>query len=321
MGYEEIMLAIKANREDETKAKLARHRAINEQVSDITERQSIYDKLYSAEKGVEIVKSDIFKESVKESYLVEALTILVDNCLEPYIIKEEYNQKLARQLVSNFVKQEGADHLLNKMKRTSYIMSEIAYTCESAIIATLENSKDNDQLKLTKQPKNEFYDKLQHVDVDETVKEITNRVKESTSDFIEQNIEDKQKISEVLQKTNEKVDKEKEKIANIPDASDKTKENSQKIQESYISKGQRELIDIRENRSKNIFECMVYNLSKTALVNEAAKNVFVKDSRLDMDKLVEHCEVMYTFLTTMDSCKLINVNEEYIMNMLNDLKC
>ena len=61
---------------------------------------------------------------------------------------------------------------------------------------------------------------------------------------------------------------------------------------------------------------MIHNMSKAALVNESANRVFVEDSKLNMDKIVEHCEVLYTFLTTLDSCKLINVDEQYIENML-----
>ena len=64
---------------------------------------------------------------------------------------------------------------------------------------------------------------------------------------------------------------------------------------------------------------MIHNMSKAALVNESANRVFVEDSKLNMDKIVEHCEVLYTFLTTLDSCKLINVDEQYIENMLKDM--
>jgi hypothetical protein len=65
---------------------------------------------------------------------------------------------------------------------------------------------------------------------------------------------------------------------------------------------------------------MVYNLAKTAMLNESAGQVFIKDSRLDMDKIVEHCEVLCTFITTLDSTKLINADETYVRNMLEDIK-
>ena len=48
--------------------------------------------------------------------------------------------------------------------------------------------------------------------------------------------------------------------------------------------------------------------------------VFVENSSLNMDRITEHCEVLYTFVTALDALKIINVNEEYVLNMLNDLR-
>ena len=56
------------------------------------------------------------------------------------------------------------------------------------------------------------------------------------------------------------------------------------------------------------------------MVNESANKVFVSDSKLDMDKVVEHCETVCTFITTLDSLNIINVDEVYIENMLNQMK-
>jgi hypothetical protein len=56
------------------------------------------------------------------------------------------------------------------------------------------------------------------------------------------------------------------------------------------------------------------------MLNESAGQVFIKDSRLDMNKIVEHCEVLCTFITTLDSTKLINLDESYIDQMLRDMK-
>lgn len=319
MGYEEVMLAIKERKARETQTDINRHKALHESVSNQVDTQSIYDKLYSED--TETTRYNDFRQSVTESYIVEALTILVDNCLENHLVMQECHQKLVRQLVSNFVKEEGASSLLRKMKFTSNMMSEIAYVCEKAIQNTISAANKTGNLKLDKPIKDTFYDDLKDISsVDATVREITNRVRESTSEFIQQNMEEKAKLSDALAKTNAKVDEEKAKIENTPDASEETKEQSQKMQEAYINQGKREVIDIRESRVKNVFECMVYNLSKGAMINESAKDAFMVNSRLDMDKIVEHCEVLYTFLTCMDSCKLINVDEAFITDMLNSLK-
>ena len=65
---------------------------------------------------------------------------------------------------------------------------------------------------------------------------------------------------------------------------------------------------------------MVYGMSRIALKNEDAQKVFVENAQLNMDKIVEHCEVMYTFLSVLDTCKIVDVNEAYIREMLDDMK-
>ena len=309
MDYEEIKLMIANRQAEETKNNMSKQKVLYENSSRKQDDYSFYNKLYEQDTvGEDFYR---FKTQLTESYVTEALTILVDNCVEPVLINEVYNQKLVRQLVSNFVKEEGASNLLNKFRHTSYLLSEIAYICDNHIKAVLESTdKDNKEtFKLNKNDKKTFYDDLSKVDAEDTINKITNRVKHETEEFVNNNIENNNKIKETIEKTKDKVDSTKA----------KNEETTSKIQESYLDIGKREIVDIRESGSKTVLECMIYNMSKAALINESANRVFVEDSKLNMDKIVEHCEVLYTFLTTLDSCKLINVDEQYIENMLKDM--
>ena len=319
MGYEDVMLAIKARKAEQTKTDIDRRKYVQESAAAKAETQSIYDKIYRED--IDNTRYNDFRKQITDSFVTEALTILVDNCLEHHLVIQENHQKLVRQLVTNFVLEEGSSNLLRKMRSTSLLMSELAYDCDKAITATMEAvNKDDGELKLDPKVKGDFYDNLKKADVDATVREITDRVRNETSKFNTKMISDKSKMIEALDKTNAKVEEAKQKLENTPDASEKTKEESKKLQEAYINAGKREIMDIRESGNKTVFECMVFNLSKSAFVNEAAGKAFISDSKLDMDKIVEHCEVLYTFLTCMDSCKLINVDEAYIQDMLNNLK-
>lgn len=318
MNYEEIMLMRESADAKQSRNSIIKNNERLKAVSESSDYQSTWDRITSLHDDSNYID---FKKKVTDAYVVEGLTILVDNCVNPVLIREEYNQKLVRQLVSSFVNEEGSMKLLNKFKRTSYLMSEMAYIIESQIQTVLEKSDKNNSetFKIDKKDKDKFYEKLSKVDVNDSIDKITNRVREQTTDFVNANMKEKAQLSESLSKTQKKVEDNKAKLSEKAN-SDKAKEQAEKLEEAYISMGKRKAVDIRESRTKNVFEHMVYNLAKTAIVNEDANKVFVKDSRLDMDKIVEHCEVLCTFVTTLDSLKIINVDESYIENMLADMK-
>lgn len=319
MDYEEIMLMRENRAKKESQSIIREHTERRNVISEETDRNAIWNKIASL--GSDDYDYIDFKKKVTDSFLVEGLTILVDNCVDPVLIKEEYNQKLVRQLVSAFVNENGSTNLLNKMKKTSYLMSEMAYIIETTIQSVLEKAdkNNNETFKIEQKDKDEFYKKLGKVDVDKSIDKITSRVKEQVNDFVTDNMEEKAQLGAALSKTEKKVADTKEKLKEKAN-DEKAKEQAQKIEEGYIELGKRRAVDIRENRTKNVFEHMVYNLAKTSMLNESAGRVFIEDSRLNMDKIVEHCEVLCTFVTTLDSLKLINVDEAYIQNMLNDMK-
>lgn len=319
MDYQEVMLmkeqALNKQRQDAIREQSYRQKAIDEQV----ERNAIWNKLASLNEDDGSFLD--FKKKVTDSFVVEGLTVFVDNCINPAIIREESNQRLVRQMVSEFVKEEGSTNLLNRMKRTSYVMSELAYVTEKTIQSVLEavDKNNTETFKIEDNVKNKYYDELSKLDVDDAVNKIKENVLKQTEEFKTENMKTKLELASTADKTKQKVEQVENKLQDKAN-SEKAKQEAEKLTEAYIADGKRRAIDIRENRTKTVFEHMVYTLAKTSMVNESANRVFVKDSRLDMDAIVEHCEVLVTFLTAMDSTKLINVDEAYIRNMLEDMK-
>lgn len=318
MNYEEVMLMRHNAEAEKSKQSIREHTQHLKSVSEDLDYKNIWDRL--ASKDIDNGYMD-FKKKITDAYVVEGLTILVDNCVNPILIKEDYNQKLVRQLVSSFVNETGSVELLSKFKRTSYLMSEMAYIIENQIQSVLEKADKNNSetFKIDKKDKEKFYDKLEKIDVADSIDKITDRVRTQTTDFVNANMKEKAQLSESLAKTKQKVEDNKTKLSEKVN-SKKAQEQAEQVEEGYIEMGKRRAVDIRESRTKNVFEHMVYNLSKVAFVNEDAGKVFIKDSRLDMDKIVEHCEVLCTFVTALDSLKIINVDEAYIEKMLNDMK-
>lgn len=317
--YEDIKLTLEYNATKEAKNAYRERKDRLVAVSEAADKAAIWDKLSSRNRN-DFSYID-FKKKVTDAYVVEGLTVLVDNCLSPILIREDYHQKLVRQLVTNFVNEEGSAKLLNKFKSTSYVMSEMAYIIETTIQSILEKAKQDESksFKLDKEDKEKFYTKLEKVDVDDAVTKITDRVRTQQQEFVNNNMEEKAALSAALTKTQNKVEDNKAKLAEKAN-SEKAKESAVKVEESYIAMGKRRATDIRNSRTKNIFECMVYNLSKAAMINESAGQAFIDNSRLNMDKIVEHCETLCTFITALDSLKIINVDEAYIEKMLADMK-
>ena len=317
--YEDIKLTLEYNAAKEAKNAYSERKDRLVAVSEAADKAAIWDKLSSRNRN-DFSYID-FKKKVTDAYVVEGLTVLVDNCLSPILIREDYHQKLVRQLVTNFVNEEGSAKLLNKFKSTSYVMSEMAYIIETTIQSILEKAKQDESksFKLDKEDKEKFYTKLEKVDVDDAVTKITDRVRTQQQEFVNNNMEEKAALSAALTKTQNKVEDNKAKLAEKAN-SEKAKESAVKVEESYIAIGKRRATDIRNSRTKNIFECMVYNLSKAAMINESAGQAFIDNSRLNMDKIVEHCETLCTFITALDSLKIINVDEAYIEKMLVDMK-
>ena len=317
--YEDIKLTLEYNAAKEAKNVYRERKDRLVAVSEAADKAAIWDKLSSRNRN-DFSYID-FKKKVTDAYVVEGLTVLVDNCLSPILIREDYHQKLVRQLVTNFVNEEGSAKLLNKFKSTSYVMSEMAYIIETTIQSILEKAKQDESksFKLDKEDKEKFYTKLEKVDVDDAVTKITDRVRTQQQEFVNNNMEEKAALSAALTKTQNKVEDNKAKLAEKAN-SEKAKESAVKVEESYIAMGKRRATDIRNSRTKNIFECMVYNLSKAAMINESAGQTFIDNSRLNMDKIVEHCETLCTFITALDSLKIINVDEAYIEKMLADMK-
>ena len=317
--YEDIKLTLEYNAAKEAKNVYRERKDRLVAVSEAADKAAIWDKLSSRNRN-DFSYID-FKKKVTDAYVVEGLTVLVDNCLSPILIREDYHQKLVRQLVTNFVNEEGSAKLLNKFKSTSYVMSEMAYIIETTIQSILEKAKQDESksFKLDKEDKEKFYAKLEKVDVDDAVTKITDRVRTQQQELVNNNMEEKAALSAALTKTQNKVEDNKAKLAEKAN-SEKAKESAVKVEESYIAMGKRRATDIRNSRTKNIFECMVYNLSKAAMINESAGQAFIDNSRLNMDKIVEHCETLCTFITALDSLKIINVDEAYVEKMLADMK-
>lgn len=303
---DEIRAALEENARYNQRVSNAEACSKNRAILEEADKDNYYKVMYGRNTGI----GDFYKyqQHVYDAIVTEALNCLVNSCIDSVILKEEYNQNLSRQLCTNFVREKGAMNLLREWKSTSYLMSEISYICENNIKSILEKAdkKSPATLKIKDQDKKQFFKDLDKANTDAAVTAIRSKVKNAVQEFIDANNTTKDQIKSVLDSTKKKMEKSNGKDENL--------------KEAWAALGKRKVTDARNNRITSVFEGMVYSLSQAAMTNADAKQVFCENASLNMDRIVEHCEVMYTFLEALNTCKIIKPDEEFIKSIIVDLR-
>lgn len=305
MNYKEVQEALaykeRAAKEAAIPANRAKARAILEQ----SDREDYYAHIYAKDNAVTAYGK--FKQEVTDTLVAETVYCLAASCTDSIILESGYNKSLLRVLATNFVNENGSQNLLRKWKSTSYIMSELAYIIQNNIDSICEKADPKNQatLKIKDDQKKKFFNDIDKVNADSAITAIRTKVKSATAEFIDSNNAAKEQIKSILDSTKKKIEKN---------------DKDENLKEAYASQAKRKITDIRAGKTKGVFEAMVYSVSQSAFKNEDAKKIFIENANLNMDTVVEHCEVMYTFLETLNTLKLIKIDEAYIEKLIADLK-
>ena len=141
---------------------------------------------------------------------------------------------------------------------------------------------------------------------DDIVESIADRVAETLRDFIEKNTEDKAKIVTALTATKDKIDS--------------VKDQGEGVTECYANIGRRFVADVREKKH-GLFNEMVLSFSKNVVKTENAelRNEFMEGAHLNMPKVISNMASMYTFIETVNTMRLVKVDEAFIDDMLKSI--
>ena len=157
-----------------------------------------------------------------------------------------------------------------------------------------------------------FDDLEKEDDVQKAIETIKTRVADAEETFIRNNAEDKKKMDEILSKISANV-------KTVEDLAGKDKKKEEVAQE-HIKLGKRKYDSVINERNLTIFEKMTRKLGSGVIKNAAVKESYVTESgALDVDKVVESAKIMYGFLETLNTLRLDNVNEKYIINILEKM--
>ena len=251
-----------------------------------------------------------FTSESRDFLLCESLFYIMKKCFPSTINESLLSQ--GRAIIESFVQEESSMRLLDQFKTKTLFLSELANIVESTHKKVVVHSTEEKDapFKIANSDMKAFHDRIDNMNSDTITKEIGSRVAKAEEEFVKANIKDKKALEELAEKTKNNIEKVK---AKDPDV-----ENDIKQEQSALYRRQ---VDNIMNRKKSILESIVLRMSNAIITEQSTLNQFTQENgKLDMQKIIEVSEVMYTFLEMVNTLKIKNVNREYLTDTLASIK-
>lgn len=274
------------------------------------EREAINRRLYG-EQTVDLSdtayakKQRLLKElqESKASMLNDVILGIFNECFNKIYSEDKQFDGLKRNLVANFIKNEGVETLLRNFKYNSDYLAEFAYLVEETYGQLKKSAECCDKkFAVDSSVKDDFIEKLSCANHNRVAARIQTRVSDAVEDFITSNTSDGEEIRELLQNVQNKV-------ANLP------KSEAAAIEEN----AKRKVNKILNKPMRSIFSEMVHRFSKAVYSNPNLDSYKLENGKCNMDLVVETCKVMYTFLEMVNTTKMAIVNENTIKEVLESI--
>lgn len=259
------------------------------------------------------IKLQKFKKSVKDKLTEEAFQRIFDKCLGDCIFTSDNTKGYAKSLVASYVAEQGSDKILTTMSTRSLLLSELADCITEAYKAIMEKVDPDDEntFEVDSTEMDNFFDDLDMSNFDDVSSLIKTRVSSASAAFVQKNINDKIDLNDSMRETQEK-------ISNLRQDVRQSDADFEQVKESYVNINRRRASKIAE-RPRTLYEQMIYTLTETVVKDDNLRDRFSVDNKLDMDKINENVEVMYTFLEMVNTLKIEKVDEAYIEAVLKDM--
>ena len=248
--------------------------------------------------------------SIKESLVYDCLYSLYSEAfgsIKTGTADPKYDG-MKQAIVKSFISENSSniDAFIYSMKYKSELMSEMAALITETVDKIKETTDKDDESTYILQSsiKDDFFDRLNMLKPDDVVYTIRNRVTDAVEDFVTQATAEKIEIKDIMKHAKERIEAS----------------NSDTMKESYNLAAKRKLTKVY-SAPKGLLYSMVENLSEAAHKNEElGKRYKNTNGSLDMDAIVETCEILYAFLETVNTTKLITLDEATINDILENIK-
>ena len=256
----------------------------------------------------------------KREFLANAKASLLSECLFK-LYKEssvtpltKQDKMVARNLVNKFVLENGADELVRSFATKNLLLSEFSRITTKYYNKILEACcKDDDKERFNKQQarefeiddqtKDDFFDELKDIDTSDASNLIKQRVSDAVSEFVDSNSEQKLEYEDIINSA-------KEKMAGT---------TNEALIEQYNYQAKAKINNMKLNRKKNVFNCMVESLAIKSFKDDKFKTKYINESALNMDNIVNDSMLIYQMLEMVNTTNMVNVTEEYMNNYVKSL--
>lgn len=249
-----------------------------------------------------------FLTESKEFLVAEAMNQMLLQCLPNDL--DPQLKAVGKNCCENFVKEEGVSNILKNCKKTLFL-NEFAIILEEThkkvVLGAADSKKDD--FEIDNSTMRAYYDKLRGMNYEPMCKAIVTRVADAEKDFVQSNIKDKEQIESAAEKAKDKIDSIKA----------KDEDTAENIKEEFAIMYKREISDI-ENRRRNVLESIIRHMGKNIVADEANRSGFVQENgKLNMNRIIDTSEVMYTFLEMVNTTQLKEVNASYLENVIKSI--
>ena len=123
-------------------------------------------------------------------------------------------------------------------------------------------------------------------------------------------MKDKETLEELSDATNKKLEGIKNKD-----------EEKEKLIKQECTAMYRRKVDNLMNRKKGILESIVLRMSRNIVTEDTLLPSFTQENgKLDMQKIIDTSEVMYTFMEMVNTMRIKDVNTSYLNEILSSIK-
>ena len=247
-----------------------------------------------------------FKNDTMDFLVTEALSYIP---LRYHVLESDESKAKMKNTIYSFVKENGATTLLNKMSTKTRLLSEMSLIVENTYNSIIEkcDSCKKDTFNIMPSDTTKFYRSLENMKADKVGCKIRERVEKAVEDFVQGNMNDKVEMEETAERIRDKVSS--------------LKNPSEEVKQEFVSMYNRQVNEKRENRPKNLLECIFFGTSSAILKNEKYKTQFVTESgKMDFPRIREISKGSYAALETLNTINLMEMNTEVIKDIVKGIK-
>ena len=280
------------------------------------ERNKIEEQVYFGTKEKKRENKRIYSEfcrNLKNELLSNAIRGIYIGALQENSALTDNGMLLAFSLVDNYIKESGgANTILSKISGKTYALDYIRSVVEGTYCSILEDvdEEDKESMEVPEEKKEEMNNDLSNdEDINNAVELIAKRITDAEEEFIRKNNEDKKTLENRFS----------ERIKDVENDATLDEEDKEEITQESSRIARRKSRDLRTNRTRNVFEQIVINLTESIIKNENLKEQYSENGKLDMGSIIESSKCIYGLLETVNTLQLQRIDSKYIENALSTM--